>query len=94
MNYLESILNYQEKEIIEKNAIKQIIKNNFETRSIVKRPGREIKVNPSIIQNDKITAKIGTVENRNEPNTVFITLGFWIDIKKKILENNQLSLLT
>ena len=62
------------------------INNN---NNVVKRPGREIKVDNEIIGYDNVTVKIGTVENRNEPNTVFITMGFWVDIKKSVLRNNS-----
>ncbi len=77
--------NYAEldKFITNSNKITLPILNN-----IIKRPGREIKIPNTMLSNDNVTAKIGTVENRNEPNTVFITVGFWVDIKEVILDHN------
>ncbi len=53
------------------------------------RPGREIKVDNSIIGNKNVTVKIGTTDNKNHPETVYISISFWVDInnKKKLSEN-------
>lgn len=47
------------------------------------RPGREIKIDDSFLNNKEISVKIGTVEDKNCPNTVYISLTFWVDIKNR-----------
>lgn len=46
-----------------------------------KRTAREITVKSEFLNNSKINAKIGTVENRDFPQTVYITISFWIKPK-------------
>jgi len=56
-----------------------------------KRIAREILVLPSLINNKNISIKIGTVENRNYPETIYIYISFWIkpinDSSKKNLDD-------
>jgi len=54
-----------------------------ETANKVERPGREIKVENSLIGNDNVTVRIGTTDNKNCPQTVYILVTFWVDIKNK-----------
>ena len=42
-----------------------------------KRTAREIKVDDSLLQNNNINVKVGTVENRDAPETVYIFVSFW-----------------
>ncbi len=49
----------------------------------IERPGREIRVDKELNKNPNITGKIGTVHDKNCPHTVYISIGFWIDIKNK-----------
>ena len=49
----------------------------------VERPGREIKIDNSIIENNNVNVKIGTTDNKNHPETVYISISFWVDIKNK-----------
>lgn len=44
-----------------------------------KRTAREINVNDDLIENKGVNVKIGTVENRDFPETVYISLSFWAD---------------
>lgn len=64
-----------------------------------KRTAREIKVEDKLLSNKDINVKIGTVENRDAPETVYIFISFWAkpvdgllnehqDILKEILNNN------
>ena len=43
-----------------------------------KRTAREINVNEKRINNKNINVKIGTVENRDCPETIYINIAFWI----------------
>ncbi len=47
------------------------------------RPGREIKVDNEILGNSNVNVKIGTTDNKNHPETVYISISFWVDIKLK-----------
>ena len=47
------------------------------------RPGREIKIDGKVFGNDKISFRIGTAENKNSPETVYLSTSFWVDIKEK-----------
>lgn len=49
----------------------------------IERPGREIKIDNSFINNKDISIKIGTTDNKNHPETVYISISFWVDIKDK-----------
>lgn len=42
-----------------------------------KRTAREINVNKDLLVNKNINIRIGTVENRNFPETVYIYVSFW-----------------
>ena len=44
-----------------------------------KRTAREISVNEELLSNKNINIKIGTVENRNFPETIYIYISFWVD---------------
>lgn len=46
------------------------------------RPGREIKIDDSTINNKNISVKIGTAEDKNCPKTVYVYASFWVDIKE------------
>jgi len=55
----------------------------------IERPGREVKVDDCVTKNKNVTVKIGTTDNKNHPDTVYISVSFWVDIKnKKHLETN------
>jgi len=49
----------------------------------LERPGKEIKINSFISLNKNITGKIGTLDDKKSPKTVYISMGFWVDIKNK-----------
>lgn len=51
------------------------MKYNMEIKT--KRTAREIKVNNDLLDNKKINVKIGTVENREAPETIYIFISFW-----------------
>lgn len=68
-----------------------------------KRTAREIKVEDKLLSNKDINVKIGTVENRDAPETVYIFISFWAkpvesllnehqDVLKEILNNNLSSI--
>jgi hypothetical protein len=42
-----------------------------------KRTAREIKVSNNLLDNKSINVKIGTVENREAPETIYIFISFW-----------------
>lgn len=48
-----------------------------------KRTSREIKVPSKDINNENVNIKIGTVENRKKPGTIYIEIDFWIESKNK-----------
>lgn len=65
----------------------------------VKRTAREIKVDSSLIKNKNINVKVGTVENRDAPETIYIFVSFWArpsvllkdepqDVLKEVLDTN------
>jgi len=58
-----------------------------EQKAKVERPGREIKIDNSIIGNDNVTVRIGTTDNKNCPNTVYLIITYWVDIKNKNRKN-------
>jgi len=43
----------------------------------IKRTAREIKVDDDLLDNKNINVKIGTVENREAPETIYIFISFW-----------------
>lgn len=47
------------------------------------RPGREIKVDGIKFNNPNISFKLGTAEDKNRPNTVYVNVTFWVDIKDR-----------
>lgn len=53
------------------------------------RPGREIKLDGKTLGNNKLTIRIGTAENKNSPETVYINTSFWVDIKNKDCESEN-----
>ncbi len=52
-----------------------------------KKTAREIKVSKNLVKNKNINIKIGTVENRECPETIYIFVSFWI--KPKQQNNNS-----
>lgn len=54
-----------------------------------KRTGKEIKIDGSLFGNDKIKFKIGTCFQKQSPETIYIELGFWIDIKEKHFQHES-----
>jgi hypothetical protein len=51
-----------------------------------KRTAREISVENKHLNNNNINVKIGAVENRDNPETVYINISFWV---KPIMEKTQ-----
>ena len=49
---------------------------------MVKRTAREIKINENLLNNKNISVKVGTTENRNAPETIYIYFSFWIKPNK------------
>lgn len=54
-----------------------------------KRTAREIKVNDKLISNKNINIKIGTVENREAPETIYIFISFWLQPKEEFKSQEQ-----
>lgn len=54
-----------------------------------KRTAREIKVESSLIKNKNINVKIGTVENRDSPETIYIFISFWAKPIEELLSESQ-----
>lgn len=54
-----------------------------------KRTAREIKVESSLIRNKNINIKIGTVENREAPETIYIFISFWAKPINSLLYESQ-----
>lgn len=50
-------------------------------KKIKNRPGKEIKIESTLIENKNIKAKIGTTNNKHNPETVYIIISFWTKIK-------------
>lgn len=57
-----------------------------------KRTAREIKVADKLLKNKNINVKIGTVENRESPDTIYIFISFWLQpkIENKLKEQDFL----
>lgn len=64
-----------------------------------KRTAREIKVDDGLLTNKNINVKVGTVENRDAPETIYIFVSFWArpsvhlykesqDVLKDVLNSN------
>ena len=51
------------------------MKLNMEVKT--KRTAREIKIGDELLSNKNINVKIGTVENREAPETIYIFISFW-----------------
>lgn len=56
----------------------------------ISRTAREIKVGRDLIANKNIFVKIGTSENRDSPQTVYLDISFWVEIKDKKINGNLL----
>lgn len=54
-----------------------------------KRTAREIKVSEKLLINKNINVKIGTVENREAPETIYIFISFWLQPKKEFKLKEQ-----
>lgn len=50
----------------------------FLKKHMIKRTAREISIKSELINNKKISAKIGVTENRDSPQTIYINVNFWI----------------
>lgn len=46
------------------------------------RPGREITLDPTVTGNNNISLKVGTVDDKNQPSTIYICVSFWIGISE------------
>jgi len=53
-----------------------------------KRTAREIKIDSSNLYNKNLNIKIGTVENREAPETIYIFTSFWLE-PTKLYENKD-----
>jgi len=51
---------------------------------MIKRTAREIIVKEELLKNKQINVRVGTVENRDFPQTVYINISFWIKPKTNI----------
>lgn len=58
----------------------------IETNKKTERPGREIKIDGTRFGNPNITFKLGTAEDKNRPQTVYINVTFWVDIKDREID--------
>lgn len=54
-----------------------------------KRTAREIKVSNDLMDNKNINVKIGTVENREAPETVYIFISFWAKPTSELSDEPQ-----
>lgn len=54
-----------------------------------KRTAREIKLNDKLLFNKNINVKIGTVENRDAPETIYIFISFWLEPKDENKSDDQ-----
>jgi hypothetical protein len=57
-----------------------------------KRTAREIKVSADSLDNKNINVKIGTVENREAPETIYIFISFWAKPTKELENEPQVFL--
>lgn len=57
--------------------------------SKAKRTAREIKVENNLLNNKNINVKIGTVENRDAPETIYIFISFWAKPVKELCTESQ-----
>jgi hypothetical protein len=58
-------------------------KEDFIVESENKRTGKCIKICGSEFGNNNISFKLGTISNKERPETIFIEVSFWIDFKDK-----------
>lgn len=54
-----------------------------------KRTAREIKVADKLLSNKNINVKVGTVENREAPETIYIFISFWLQPKAEFKSKEQ-----
>jgi hypothetical protein len=55
----------------------------------IKRTAREIKVDDDLLDNKNINVKIGTVENREAPETIYIFISFWAKPTVELEDESQ-----
>lgn len=62
----------------------------METRNVLeledkktKRTGKEIKIDGNLFGNENIKIKIGASFDKQKPETIYIEIGFWVDIKER-----------
>jgi hypothetical protein len=55
----------------------------------LQKSAREIKLTDDVSKNKDVSVKIGTVENRNSPSTIFINFSFWLNPKDDIKNEEQ-----
>lgn len=68
----------------EKGQIGNTSKSEIEIpKEKLQRPGKEIIIDGEKFGNPNIHFRLGTVENKKRPNTVYIIIMFWVDIKNK-----------
>lgn len=65
------------------NSLTDIIKEDNS-----KRTGKEINIDCNKLGCEAVSCKIGTSFNKFEPDTIYIQMSFWIDLKDK--ENNDI----
>lgn len=56
-----------------------------------KRTGKEIKINGAEFGNEKLSFKIGASFEKQKPDTIYIDVSFWVDIKERELEEDKFS---
>lgn len=54
-----------------------------------KRTAREIKISDKLLGNKNINIKVGTVENREAPDTIYIFTSFWLEPKEDYKNEEQ-----
>tara|TARA_Y100000389_G_C17335810_1_gene450575 strand:- start:23 stop:598 length:576 start_codon:yes stop_codon:yes gene_type:complete len=54
-----------------------------------KRTGKEIRVDGSIFDNENLKFKIGTCFQKQSPETIYVELSFWVDIKEKHFQHES-----
>lgn len=57
-----------------------------------KRTAREIKIDTNKLSNSNVNIKIGTVENREAPETIYIFASFWLEPTKDYEDKDQKTL--
>jgi len=56
---------------------------------LLKKTAREIKIADNEINNNNINVKIGTVEKRDKPDTIYIFISFWLKPKNEYKYKSQ-----